>query len=117
MNLDILLPQLLQYSILFKVYHWQTKSYARHKASDELYSNVNEFMDELVEYYQGLHPTITVNEQCLSIYNITDKEARHVLIHFSELIESISIHDKGIINKRDELIGLIHQTLFLFKLK
>lgn len=117
MNLNTILPELVQYSILLKMYHWQTKSYARHVAADSLYKNVNEFMDELVEYDQGVKKRINIEEQCISIHNMNDTNAVWFLKMFSVFISSISIPDKGIIAKRDELIGLIHQTLYLFKLK
>jgi len=43
-----LLPVLFQYQLLLKLYHWQTHSYARHKASDELHEHLVAFMDLLV---------------------------------------------------------------------
>ena len=32
-----------------KLYHWKTHSYAQHKATDELYSKLNENIDTFVE--------------------------------------------------------------------
>ena len=31
-----------------KLYHWKTKSFAQHKATDELYSNLNSTIDKYV---------------------------------------------------------------------
>jgi DNA-binding ferritin-like protein len=36
-----------------KLYHWKTRSYATHKATDELYSNLNESIDSFVEILLG----------------------------------------------------------------
>jgi len=36
-----------------KLYHWKTYSYAQHKATDELYTNLNENIDSFVEVMLG----------------------------------------------------------------
>jgi hypothetical protein len=36
-----------------KLYHWQTHSYSRHKASDETLSALDEAIDTYVETYMG----------------------------------------------------------------
>ena len=39
----------LQFLITIKLYHWNTLSYSTHKATDELYSKLNEGIDTFVE--------------------------------------------------------------------
>ncbi len=36
-----------------KLYHWKTSSYAQHKATDELYTNLNANIDTFVETMLG----------------------------------------------------------------
>ena len=36
-----------------KIYHWKTRSYATHKATDELYERLNENIDKFVEVLLG----------------------------------------------------------------
>lgn len=36
-----------------KLYHWKTHSYATHKATDELYKDLNDSIDEFVEVFLG----------------------------------------------------------------
>ena len=36
-----------------KIYHWKTFSYATHKATDELYEELNENIDKFVEVLLG----------------------------------------------------------------
>ena len=36
-----------------KLYHWKTSSYAQHKATDELYTNLNLNIDTFVEIMLG----------------------------------------------------------------
>ena len=41
-----------------RLYHWKTKSYSQHKATDQLYEELEEKVDEFVEVMQGkmIHP-------------------------------------------------------------
>ena len=36
-----------------KLHHWSTNSYSEHKATDELYSDLNKYIDEFVEIMLG----------------------------------------------------------------
>ena len=36
-----------------KLYHWKTYSYATHEATDKLYKELNEYIDEFIEVYLG----------------------------------------------------------------
>ena len=48
----------LQFPSQVKLYHWQTTSYPRHKASDSLVSGIQELIDQFVETYQGKYQRI-----------------------------------------------------------
>jgi len=36
---------------VIKIYHWKTRSYAQHKATDELYGRLNENIDKFIEIF------------------------------------------------------------------
>ena len=38
---------------LVKLYHWKTKSYAKHQATDELFEKLNKHTDQFVEVLIG----------------------------------------------------------------
>uniref|UniRef100_A0A6C0D2Y7 Uncharacterized protein n=1 Tax=viral metagenome TaxID=1070528 RepID=A0A6C0D2Y7_9ZZZZ len=38
---------------MVKLYHWKTRSYAQHKATDELYAKLNEHIDKFIEILLG----------------------------------------------------------------
>ena len=50
---------LLHISSQIKVYHWQTLSFARHKATDELYAEFNSLMDRFVEAMMHIRAEIS----------------------------------------------------------
>lgn len=115
MTIQDTVATLLQFSILLSIYHWHTFSYSRHKATDELYHHLLEFMDQLVEYYQGKHPRIQFNHD-IRIQTVTDDTILPILDSLSNTVELITVRDEGIRARRDDLIGYIHQTMYLFTL-
>lgn len=48
-----LLCEMLEASAQAKVFHWQTSSFAEHKALNKFYEAFNPLMDEFIEAYQG----------------------------------------------------------------
>lgn len=45
--------QVLGMSVTSHFWHWQTKSYAAHKAFDEFYNAMTDFADQIAEQYMG----------------------------------------------------------------
>ena len=43
----------LEMLMMVKLYHWKTTSYATHKATDELYTSLNENIDKFIEVLLG----------------------------------------------------------------
>ena len=48
-----LVKMFLEMLTTIKLYHWNTHSYARHKATDELHEKLSDLVDEFVEVMQG----------------------------------------------------------------
>ena len=48
-----------------KIYHWQTMSFPRHKATDELVGKLDDNIDKFVEVYMGKYgrPKFTGTER------------------------------------------------------
>ncbi len=38
---------------MIKLYHWKTRSYAQHEATDKLYESLNKHIDEFIEVLIG----------------------------------------------------------------
>jgi hypothetical protein len=107
-----------------KVYHWNTKSYPRHKATDQFVENIDKLTDSFVEVYIGRYgrdPSMG-KEWNLKLPGFTEKsiikffeEARVWLS--DKLPKMLSEKDTDLLNIRDEILGEINQTLYLFTLK
>ena len=105
---------------MVKLYHWKTHSYAQHKATDELYSKLNENIDKFVEILLGKEESrIKMMEKRIDLidpHNIHDfksriYEYRNFLTEFNMFFDSK--RDSDLLNVRDEILGDINQFLYL----
>lgn len=118
-----LLNKLLELRNQMKVYHWQTKMYSRHKASDKFLEKANTLIDNIIEGYQGKYKTIYLNSNNKSIKldNIKDDDIEKYLITIRKFfVEDFDKYinkntNTDLLNLRDELIANINITLYLFK--
>lgn len=119
-----ILNHLLTLQNQMKLYHWQTKSYARHKAADEFVTKSLSIIDRIVESYQGEHDNIILSntDKSISLDNITDsdiiiflkKAKRMINADFAQLIQDND--NPELSNLRDEMLENIDITLYLFEL-
>ena len=110
---------------IIKLYHWKTKSYATHKATDGLHNKLGDLLDHYVEVLIGktnLNLKMTDYSE-LKIKNIENNEEMEKFIN--GLINFLlKVHNKldaekdvDLFNLRDELIGELNQFLYLLRLK
>jgi len=45
-----------------RIFHWQTKSYARHQAFGMIYGQLGDLIDSFVEAYMGKYGRVQVSE-------------------------------------------------------
>ncbi len=107
-----------------KLYHWQTISYARHRATDEVIKSLDEHIDLFVEVYMGKYgrPNITRTTNVVQIKNMTEntsvKFVKECLAYLQgPLTKSLKGTDTDLTNIRDEMMGNLNQLLYLFTLK
>jgi hypothetical protein len=102
-----------------KIYHWNTKSYPRHKASDEFIEKFSSNVDKFVEVFMGRY-NITLNINNIEIgQQIDDNNVFELLERCRKSLEDFTccIKDSELLNIRDEMLGDINQTLYLFRLR
>ena len=54
-----IITYMLQMLMTTKLYHWNTLSFSVHKATDELYGDLNKLIDQFVEVLLGKHTNIS----------------------------------------------------------
>ena len=103
-----------------KLYHWRTKSYAQHKATDELYAKLNENIDTFVEILLGKTASrIRMVEKkidlvdCSKVENLKQNiyKYRTFLMDLSKVLHPQK--DTDLLNVRDEILGDLNQFLYL----
>jgi Family of unknown function (DUF5856) len=107
-----------------KLYHWQTYSYARHKATDEVVGLLDGLTDTFVETYAGKYGRSTLKGKYASftLKNLTDKAAVAFVkecIGYLQGAITKSLDgkkDTDLLNLRDEILGELNKLLYLFSL-
>lgn len=111
---------LLELLNMVKLYHWKTRSFAQHKATDELYAKLNEHIDTFVEVLLGKDErriNMTTKEMDLLDESNTTEfkqriyEYRNFLIEMDRYFDST--RDTDLLNIRDELLADVNQFLYL----
>jgi DNA-binding ferritin-like protein len=113
------ISKLLESREMAQVYHWTVKgdmgSHAAHLALQTYYEEVIEFIDDIVEIYQGQYGLI----EGYDIIDTTDSKSKDRLDYFKEAVEfvksgrkCIKAEDTHIHNIIDELIALQYKTIY-----
>lgn len=118
-----LVKMFLEMLISIKLYHWNTHSYAQHKATDDLYEKLDDAIDKFVETMQGkMFPPNRIqllNEEILaSSSEEKDTMVDKTLGYIKQLQNLNSVfsttRDSDLLNIRDEMVGHLNQFLYLF---
>ena len=111
----------LELLMTIKVYHWKTKSYAEHKATDELYSSLNENIDKFVEVMLGKYKMrLVMKGKSIKFTDPSTKAGIKKIINSYKILLEIHMNkyiivskDTDLINIRDEILGILNQFLYL----
>jgi len=104
-----------------KIYHWQTLSYSRHIATNDLLPKLDTNIDQFVEVYIGKYgrPILKGKTSTIKLLNFDDKEAPKFIkeaIKFlsMKLPKILSKDDTDLLNIRDTILADLNQVLYLF---
>jgi hypothetical protein len=108
-----------------KLYHWQTRVYSRHMATDKILEKLDKSIDAYVEIYIGKYgrPRLGGKNATLSLQNLSEAGVVRLVsaaIKYLQgpLTKSLKpVADSDLVNIRDEMIGDLNQLLYLFTLK
>ena len=110
-----------------KLYHWKTSSYAQHKATDELYGNLNTNIDSFVEVMLGktggrVNLTFVKTLPLLDYTNVADfkKEVskyKQFLIDMNKDDDLNITNNSDLLNIRDEILANLNQFTYLLTFK
>lgn len=106
-----------------KLYHWNTTSYARHKGSDEFIEKLLDNIDTFMEVYIGKYGRFSMSKKDSqialvahddkSIIELIDQSIKFLTVDLHKILKK---EDVDLFNLRDELVGHLNQTKYLFTL-
>ena len=119
--------QFFEMLLLIKLYHWKTHSYATHKATDDLYSKINENMDKFIEVLLGKTGVRIdlMNKKQISLYDLNNQEQliskvnsfKSYLVGLTNNKAMKIMSNTDLLNIRDEILGDMNQFLYLLSFK
>jgi hypothetical protein len=103
-----------------KLYHWQTKSFSEHKATDELVGTLDTNIDKFVEVYMGRYGRPYI-KKTMPVKNLTVSGIRSFIGKSDEwlaekLPRMLKKTDSDLLNIRDEILADLNQVKYLFTL-
>ncbi len=118
----------LLHSAQIKLLHWQTESYAQHKALDKLFGSFIDLNDDLVESVMGKYgrPQLNQEESALTVKNYDLQDPDNVSQYMKELYDCYANEcrtmfdpqiDSEIVNIIDEILAIVDKTKYLLTLK
>lgn len=106
--------------LINKLYHWNTTSFARHKATDQFADSIDPLLDRFVEVYSGrynIKPYITdisLNPKFITDDGIIDL-LRAIKGYLEKEVPKFA-NDSELLTIRDELLAEINKMNYLLRL-
>lgn len=110
---------------MIKIYHWNTRSYAQHKATDELHERLSANVDKFIETLLGKkEDRFSHLSTTIPLATTAPRKFKARLYWFRDYLVSLNsvFDDNGsgahsdLLNIRDEILGDLNQFLYLMTL-
>lgn len=119
-----LLIQLIGLQEQLRVLHWQTKSYARHKAYGKKYDSIGDLIDSFMEIYMGKYGRVEFDDE-EGIIPLKNTKSLDLNEFFKSNLEFLmTLNDKlddrkdsDLLNLKDEMMAELNQLRYLLSLK
>jgi len=125
-----IITKLLEMLITVKLYHWNTLTFSVHKATDDLYGELNTLMDQFVEVLLGKYNNVNEKNkhEILSIKTLHMKNYKDnglfkkALDDFKKYLTGLSpvfsqSENSDLLNIRDEILAVLNKVSYLLTLK
>lgn len=125
-----IITNMLQMLMTVKLYHWNTLSFSVHKATDNLYGDLNTLIDQFVEVLLGKHSNVSekhkseiLSIKSLHMNNYKDNgKFKQEIETYKKYMIGLSKHfseseNSDLLNIRDEILSTLNQISYLLTLK
>ena len=118
--MDQIVMQLVQMEQQMRIFHWQTKSHARHKAFGKVYSNLGDLIDTFAEAWMGKNGRVRISGP-IEIQNLGGDVEQIVDGYIETLVGMTDVlnpqRDTDLLNIRDEILSEFNKLKYLLTLK
>ena len=118
--MDQIVMQLVQMEQQMRIFHWQTKSHARHKAFGKVYSNLGDLIDTFAEAWMGKNGRVRISGP-IEIQNLGGDVEQIVDGYIETLVGITDVldpqRDTDLLNIRDEILSEFNKLKYLLTLK
>jgi DNA-binding ferritin-like protein len=118
-NVNLFLGLLAQ----LKIFHWQTKGFARHTALGETYDVLDDLIDTFVEEAMGKYGRFILDDETntIQLANLKELKPEAMLDTVIEALNQFSSQydetDTNLLNIRDEMLGSMNKLKYLLTLE
>ena len=118
--MDQIVMQLVQMEQQMRIFHWQTKSFARHSAFGGIYSALGELIDSFAEAWMGKNGRVRVTGPIelqdigANVDELVDGYI-NTLISITDQLDPVK--DTDLLNIRDEILAQFNKLKYLLTLK
>lgn len=123
MNLNSNINLFIGLHAQLKIFHWQTKSIARHESFSKIREQLDDLMDEFVEQAMGQYGRFKLDDESKNINLINLSEAKPsemaetICQALKQMTSQIDSEDTNLLNLRDEILGLVQKMKYLLTLE
>jgi hypothetical protein len=105
-----------------RIYHWETESYAEHKALGNAYETLDDLIDSFMEIHIGKYKRPVASDKFnITLFNYADNFKDNIDAYIEVLEDKIpqalNEKDTDLLNIRDEMLGALNQLKYLLTLK
>ena len=105
-----------------RIFHWQTESYAQHKAFGKAYEVLNELIDQFVEVFTGKYgrpkAKFTYNIELKNYDENFATEIDDAIFFLAEITKVVDVSaDTDLLNLRDEMLAELNRLKYLLSLR
>jgi len=118
--MDQIVMQLVQMEQQMRIFHWQTKSFARHSAFGGIYGTLGDLIDTFAEAWMGRNGRVKVAGP-IELQNLGGDVEQVVdgyietLVGMTDVLDSQ--RDTDLLNIRDEILSEFNKLKYLLTLK
>ena len=118
--LEFTVKQFFKHQLQLKMFHFQTKGYGSHKASDEYLSKFEGNLDKFMEVAQGAFGRLNMKEMDLKFTIVDDNTIFTELDKFIKILrgyDEFLNKNTELLNIRDEIVSDAEQLKYLLTFK